>query len=171
MAAYKVLFLNPELCTGCRTCEMVCSLDKEGECNPAKSRIKVLTLLKDGIDIPAFCQHCEYAPCLDVCPINAVKRNRETGAVEINSEVCIGCRACMLVCPYGALRLDLNRRVMVKCDLCGGDPKCARFCITKALTYERQDVLETKKQYNSYSRFIDPLVKARKAREEVKYVD
>ncbi len=51
--------------------------------------------------LPMLCQHCEHPPCVDVCPTGASFR-REDGIVLVNKHTCIGCRYCMMACPYKA---------------------------------------------------------------------
>ena len=51
--------------------------------------------------LPMMCQHCETAPCVDVCPTGASMR-RDDGLVQVNQHTCIGCRYCMMACPYKA---------------------------------------------------------------------
>ena len=55
--------------------------------------------------------------------------------MEIDPERCAGCKMCLLACPYGAIRFDARGRVARKCDLCGGDPQCVKFCISGALQF------------------------------------
>ncbi len=50
---------------------------------------------------PVMCQHCEFPPCVDVCPTGASFR-RADGIVLVNKHTCIGCRYCMMACPYKA---------------------------------------------------------------------
>jgi len=157
----KVLMVDVTKCTGCRICELVCSLSHEGECNPLKSRIRVFKIEEEGIDLPCVCQHCDTPLCRDVCPVDAIRRDPDTGAVIIKEELCVGCRACSLVCPYGAITMDVSRKVMLKCDLCDGDPRCVKFCLTKALIYERKDVVDTLRRESSMQQFVKPLLKSR----------
>jgi len=131
----KILNITPELCNGCRLCELVCALYKEGLHKPSLSRIRIIRIYDKAVDMPTVCLHCENAICIDVCPIGAMKRNGETGAITLDAELCVGCRACMLVCPYGAISLDPQRRIVFKCDLCEGDPKCVKYCPTKAIDF------------------------------------
>lgn len=157
----KILMVNPQLCTGCRICELVCSLSRDGECNPLKSCIRVLKLAEEGIDIPGVCQQCETPLCADVCPVDAISRDLYTGALIIREEICVGCRACSMVCPYGAITMDISKRIMIKCDLCGGDPKCVKFCLTKALIYDRPEVVDALRQESALRSLVRPLLKSR----------
>lgn len=129
------LIFNAELCTGCRACELACSFQCEGVFAPSKSRIRIVKMDEDGIDVPVGCEHCEDAVCMMVCPVKALSRDESTGAVLLDDEVCIGCKECMVVCPFGAIYYDEEKRVFFKCDLCGGDPECVKWCFTKAIEY------------------------------------
>lgn len=143
----KVIHVEPKRCTGCKSCEIVCSLYHEGEVNPAKSRISVMSWEKEGIDIPVLCQQCEDPPCQDACPTHALYREKATGAMLINEEACIGCRMCILACPFGAPSVRGETGEVIKCDLCGGDPQCVRFCEPKAIQYmERAKISLSKKR-------------------------
>jgi carbon-monoxide dehydrogenase iron sulfur subunit len=55
--------------------------------------------------------------------------------VTINYDLCIGCKFCVAVCPFGAMGIDPVARKVIKCDLCDGEPVCVKFCETKALEY------------------------------------
>ncbi len=144
--AYKILTADPNLCSGCRVCELVCSLNKEGECNPRKSRIRVLKIEREGFDLPLICQHCGEPLCQEVCPVKAISRDGQTGAMIINEDSCIGCKSCIMACPFGIIGYDYEKGVSRKCDLCEGDPKCVQFCETDALRYERPEIAETIRQ-------------------------
>ena len=63
----KVLQINLEKCTGCRLCELVCSVFHDGASNAARSRIKVVKWEQEGLYIPMSCQQCQDAPCMIVC--------------------------------------------------------------------------------------------------------
>lgn len=67
--------------------------------------------------------------------MNAISVDEDTGAVILDSDRCIGCKMCMVVCPFGAPVFDLDKRIMIKCDLCGGDPECVKHCAYGALTW------------------------------------
>jgi len=53
----------------------------------------------------------------------------------INEEACVGCRMCIIACPFGGPSINPDTRKTIKCDLCQGEPKCVEFCVTKALEY------------------------------------
>lgn len=131
----KVLMINYEKCTGCRLCELVCVASHEGVSNPSRSRIRVMKWEAEGLYVPMSCQQCQDAPCLNVCPVKAISRDEDLGRVLVNYDVCIGCRSCVVVCPFGAMHFDPVDRKVAKCDLCDGDPQCVRFCDMKAVDY------------------------------------
>lgn len=131
----KVLKIDFEKCTGCRLCELVCAVKHDHVSNPTRSRIRVIKWESEGIYVPMSCQQCEDAPCAGACPVKALTRNEELARVEINHDLCIGCRTCVSVCPFGAVHFVPADRKVIKCDLCDGDPQCVRFCEVKAVDY------------------------------------
>ena len=131
----KVLVINHEKCTGCRLCELVCAVKHDGISNPTRSRIRVMKWEMEGLYIPMSCQQCEDAPCMNGCPVGAISRNEELNCVEVDYEICIGCRTCVSVCPFGAMTYNAVDHKVIKCDLCDGDPQCARFCEVQAIEY------------------------------------
>lgn len=129
----EILFIDPEKCNGCRACEWACSLYKEKVLN--KSRIHIVKWPARGVEVPMTCVHCEVAMCEKVCPVQAIERNEDIGALIVNEDKCIGCKLCTYVCPFGGIYFDTKQRKVLKCDLCGGDPACAKMCPTEALQY------------------------------------
>ena len=157
----KVLMVDINACNGCRICEVICSLEKEKAAAPTKSRIRILRVDEAGMDVPGVCQHCESPPCADVCPMDAITRDPKTEGVVLNQDRCIGCRACTFVCPYGVISLDVDKKVMIKCDLCDGEPQCAKYCPKGALIYDRAEVIDTLRRERSLKLFIHPLLKSK----------
>ena len=157
----KILMVDVNACNGCRICEVVCSFEKEKASAPTKSRIRILRVDEAGVDVPGVCQHCESPPCADICPMDAIARDPKTEGVVLNQERCIGCRACTFVCPYGAISLDVDKQVMIKCDLCGGEPQCAKYCPKGALVYERSEVVDSLRRENKLKPFVKFLLKER----------
>ena len=135
----KMLLIDPDKCTGCRMCVLACSFNKTNTFNPTRSRISIAKWDEEGIMVPIMCQHCEDPPCMAACPIDAISKDEETGTVLINQAICIGCRMCMMVCPFGGPLFDPVERKVVSCDLCDGDPQCVSICPTEALRYVRAD--------------------------------
>jgi Fe-S-cluster-containing hydrogenase component 2 len=70
-----------------------------------------------------------------ICPQKAIYRDEDLGRVMIDYNRCIGCRSCLLTCPFGAIEFDVEARKAIKCDLCDGDPLCAKLCPYGALEY------------------------------------
>lgn len=128
--------VNPALCTGCRTCELACAFTHTQEQKPGRSRIYPIAYGPDRF-VPVTCLQCDDAACVKSCLFEALKRNETTGAIELDKDRCVNCRACVAACPFGCALIDDVHDEVVKCDLCGGSPACARFCPTKALVYKR----------------------------------
>lgn len=124
-------------CTGCRVCEGVCSLHRENEFNPAKSRGFMLRTVKDSIlyKLRVFCQQCEEANCMAVCPASAI--SDEDGVRLVDETKCLGCKMCEMACPVGAIAVSREKGVSVKCDQCAGldEPQCVKYCWPKALEF------------------------------------
>ncbi|MBI4334528.1 MAG: 4Fe-4S dicluster domain-containing protein [Chloroflexi bacterium] len=137
----KILSADSDKCGGCRTCELICSwAHDKGVIRPSVARVHVFKEEALGINIPMFCQQCEKAPCMDACPVDCMHRDSRTDAVIIDHAACVGCKACMIVCPYGAIGIDSSKKLMLKCDLCGGDPQCVKWCPREALRYETAEI-------------------------------
>ena len=123
-------------CSGCKACEVTCSLYHFGECNPAKSLIHVIRQERGGLVfcLPLVCQSCEPAPCIEACPTSALYRDEERGLLTIDENQCSFCGLCAEACPIGCLSIDTNTRAVLSCDLCGGQPQCVIVCHAHCLT-------------------------------------
>jgi len=148
----KTLYIDYQKCTGCRLCELVCAVFHDGISNPARSRIKVMKWEAEGLYIPMTCQQCEDAPCMNVCPVKAISRDEELGRLFIDYDVCIGCRSCVAVCPFGAMNFNIKDKQVFKCDLCDGDPQCVRFCEEKAIDFLEVDDVSIYKKRDAATR-------------------
>ena len=129
----RALVANPTSCTGCCTCETVCSLLKTGRILPEMARLRIEREPFEGRFVPHICHQCSLPACLSSCPEGAVGVSKKNGVVNIDPEKCTGCRTCVEACPFGAIVFDPERGKAFKCNLCGGDPQCARFCPAHAL--------------------------------------
>jgi len=141
----KSILINYEKCVGCRTCEMVCSLGHENEISPFRSRIRVIKWEETAHAVPVNCRQCEDAPCQQVCPVKAIYRDEELACQVVDYDKCIGCRSCVLVCPFGAMAFNAKTKKVVKCDLCEGDPLCVKFCAYGTLAYVEADEINLDK--------------------------
>ncbi|MEM2972094.1 MAG: 4Fe-4S dicluster domain-containing protein [Candidatus Bathyarchaeia archaeon] len=114
-------------CSGCRKCEVACSLFHEKQIWPEASRIRVFMLVP-GLEFPHFCAQCEDYPCVKACPVNALSISRKTGAVLVKKEACIGCGKCIEACPGKIPHMHPKENYILICDLCGGNPQCVKVC-------------------------------------------
>ena len=142
----KFIAIDYDNCTGCKTCEMVCSLHHFGESNAWKSAIRVLRKEKDGLAfcLPLVCQQCEDHPCVAACPTGALSVDNEDGAVTFVRESCTDCGLCRDACPGGCLPANPSGGVATYCDLCGGQPECVLNCHWQCLSLvDRAEAGET----------------------------
>ncbi len=137
----QFISVDHSVCTGCRTCEVVCSLYHFGECNPERSAIRVIRRERDGLvfSLPLVCQQCQQASCIDACPFEALARKSENGPVMVDEEKCTACGSCIDACPAGCIFLDDQRNLAIACDLCGGQPQCVPLCHSHSLTIGSTD--------------------------------
>ena len=127
--------IAPEKCTGCKSCELICSMTKNRVFNSIKSRIKIIELDYLGFSNPVVCIQCEEPRCIGACPTNSLSKG-DLGIIHLDLETCSGCGLCVEACVIGAIRLDVERKVPLICDLCGGEPACVKWCPTGCLSFE-----------------------------------
>ena len=139
------LIVHPDKCTSCHQCELSCSFRKTGLFRLFSARLGVVEWQEDGFSAPVVCQHCDDAECMRVCPTGAIHRHPTTGAVVINEELCVVCRACFSACPVAGMCLDIHGKP-VKCDLCDGDPECVKACIPGAIEYADDNMAVRKRR-------------------------
>ena len=102
MAQQLAIQVNTPQCTGCRLCEIVCSLYHEGAVNRTKARVRVSDDYEQSLFLPHICQLCWPAPCLEACPTQALAQDLRTGIISVNEALCKGCGTCVSACPSGA---------------------------------------------------------------------
>ena len=145
-------------CTGCRTCETVCSAFNHpkkvngellnGTGNPNLSNIRVHPSNPD-VDVPTVCTMCPDNPCIEACPVDpdpstgrrALYREGKTFAITVDPDRCIGCESCAEACRVGVIiphpETSLPERM---CTLCNGDPQCVKYCPFEALSHVKVDI-------------------------------
>jgi carbon-monoxide dehydrogenase iron sulfur subunit len=154
----RILAVDYERCTGCRNCEMACSVFHKEACNPTKSAVRIVKWEREGLHVPIICQQCEDPACANICPVQAISRDVDTDALIVDYDCCVGCRMCIVACPFGAVTFDSDRRQAIKCDLCGGsEPWCVRFCEPGALTYELSPAVNLRKKRKAGRRVVEAL--------------
>ncbi|MGC9324716.1 MAG: 4Fe-4S dicluster domain-containing protein [Desulfomonilia bacterium] len=131
----KYLFVERQNCTGCRACEYACSMFHEGVVRPAMARIHVLKY-KGVVDVPVICHHCTDAPCIEACPTTpkAIQKDPKTNGIKLDPKICLGakCMKCQDACPAEFIRQNPDTGQPLMCDLCDGDPECAKACAAQA---------------------------------------
>ena len=148
----KIIVADEKRCLGCKSCEIACAMaHTEAETlveairleSPPQSRLHVEPGGEFGI--PLQCRHCEDAPCIAVCPTEATTRTGPDQPVLLDTERCIGCKACLFVCPFGVITMSHDGKAAVKCDLCaertaaGQPPACVAACPIGALRFVEVD--------------------------------
>lgn len=170
---------DPKKCIGCKVCEVACAATHAA---PASKTVGALVspllprlylVRMPEVTMPVQCRHCEDAPCANVCPVAAIIQKND--AIIINEDICMGCKTCMMACPFGAIdlvpvyrngepvmqnlqesqqeQLSLKEKLIAsKCDMCFGreaGPACVESCPTRAL--EVMSLKQEKKRRNRNS--------------------
>ncbi len=142
-----------ENCIQCHACEVACKNWRFTEGNVKWRRVENLWNGSypqvSSSTMSISCMHCVNPTCVEVCPTNAIRKRPEDGVVLVDSELCIGCKACLQACPFQVPQFGADG-VMQKCDMCltegkvseAGNPPCVRTCPTKALELRQMSVEE-----------------------------
>jgi Fe-S-cluster-containing dehydrogenase component len=138
-----VVLWDRDLCSGCRTCEAICTnYNDEGRSSSAQARIILEKDYLGGKYEAKTCYQCVKPLCLHICPEEAIKVDKDSGtnARIIDDVLCIGCGRCIEAC--GSVftpprpRFNPEFEQVVKCNLCFGDPQCVKYCPYGALRFE-----------------------------------
>ncbi|MCJ7630515.1 MAG: 4Fe-4S dicluster domain-containing protein, partial [Longimicrobiales bacterium] len=163
------ILYDSTLCVGCRACELACNDQNQlgrtsdeifAGCSSQDQRalgpdvLSCVTQHEDGADPSkvafgkAQCMHCLDPACASVCPVRAMEKT-SAGPVVWHSELCLGCRYCMMACPFEVPRFEWgspNPRIR-KCTMCherireGGRPACVEICPSGALAFGSREEL------------------------------
>lgn len=151
--------IHHKKCTGCRICEITCSLIKTGAVCRAQSRIQLIRHRQTGAayHTPTLCMNCCDAPCEKNCPTGATSRDKVTQLIVVDQELCIGCKACVFSCPFGACFIDPVTDRAFRCDQCGGDPACVTSCPENVLVYHCcEEVSGSLKRVRTFMQPVQP---------------
>ena len=140
------IVINLDRCIGCYACEVACKMENDVALGERWNKVVQVEPYGEFPHVstywlPVMCQQCEDSPCTHVCPTGASYRDEATGMVLVNKEKCIGCKYCMMACPYGVRSWNAAERVVEKCTLCahltknGELPMCVRTCSAGARFY------------------------------------
>lgn len=144
MSEPKEIFVRLDRCMGCHSCELACAVaHSESKSlygaiteNPRPKPRVYVEAVSPETPVPVLCRHCETAPCMHACIAGAIRRT-EDGVVITQSDKCIGCWTCVMVCPYGVVGRHLEKHKAYRCDRCRDRdrPACVEACPTRALVY------------------------------------
>ena len=160
MNGVAAILIDTTLCTGCEKCVVACKQENGlGKDRPrrgqravdALSPTRFCTILRRPKRrfVRQQCRHCLEPACVSACPVGALQKTPE-GAVTYDADKCMGCRYCLMACPYGIPRYDWNEAVpfVRKCNLCydrltrGKAPACVESCPEEAAIFgNRQQML------------------------------
>ncbi len=147
----RFVAVDPDKCSGCQTCEYICSYTKEKAFNPTKSRIRV-ERQNQIINMPVTCRLCEEPACVAACPRDALKQSEDTGIKRQKQRLRLVHRS-----HYGAMMLHPEAKIVFACDLCKDKPEgpqCIKMCPQKALACVTSDALAQKARISAIKRLF-----------------
>src|SRR5215471_5275031 len=134
--------IDQDRCIGCHACTVACKEEHQVPIGVFRTWVKYIEKGEFPHTSRHFgvmrCNHCDSAPCIEICPTKALYR-RSDGIVDFDNRRCIGCKSCMQACPYDALYIDPNSNTAAKCNFCAHrveanlEPACVIVCPTQAI--------------------------------------
>lgn len=141
------MLIREGLCIDCERCIAACaetnSVPSYGYRTRIMERVVPDAIGKKREFVPVLCNHCNVPPCTRVCPTKATYKDQTNGIVMMNRKKCIGCKFCVVACPYNARYFNYEYRAIDKCNFCfdtrlsKGETltACANACPTGARTF------------------------------------
>jgi formate dehydrogenase iron-sulfur subunit len=155
----KALLYDATLCIGCLECERACaaqnklpypeSIEKQKKTSEFKYTYVAVKQQPDGEKyMRRLCMHCNEPTCVSACPVGALVKTKN-GPVTYDEDKCMGCRYCMVACPFEIPKYQYDRLAPLvrKCTFCanrqaeGKKPACAEACPTGALAFGKRGPL------------------------------
>lgn len=144
----KYLFkLDQDRCINCNACEVHCKQENKVPVGAKLGQMIAVGPMGKAGGKPKYanlfmpCFHCEQPWCTAACPTEAMVRREEDGIVYVQRDLCVGCKACIVACPWDIPQWDEAAGKVIKCDLCmdridrGQEPACVTACTTHALRF------------------------------------
>jgi Fe-S-cluster-containing dehydrogenase component/formate-dependent nitrite reductase membrane component NrfD len=136
--------IDQRACIGCHACTVACKSENQVPLGVFRTWVKYVEKGEFPNTRRHFlverCNHCENAPCVEVCPTTALFK-RPDGVVDFDKDRCIGCKSCMQACPYDAIYIDPETHTAAKCNFCahrldvGLQPACVLVCPEEAIIF------------------------------------
>lgn len=149
----KAMLIDMTRCVGCMSCyEACCEINDLPKGNGDTLNATAYTAIREikGVNVRSVCMHCENPACASVCPVGALRKTVE-GPVVYDAELCMGCRYCMMACPFGVPKYEWDKPLprVQKCIMCyekrvsqGKQPACTEACPAEASIFgEREELL------------------------------
>jgi Fe-S-cluster-containing dehydrogenase component/formate-dependent nitrite reductase membrane component NrfD len=134
--------IDQDTCIGCMACTVACKSENAVPVGVDRTWVKYIEKGEFPDTRRLFsvlrCNHCDSAPCITICPTGALFR-RPDGIVDFDTSNCIGCKSCMVACPYDAIYIDPDEHTAQKCNFCshrieiGLEPSCVVVCPTRSI--------------------------------------
>jgi len=156
----REFFIDPNRCIGCQSCVQACS-----ECDTHKGtsmiHLEYVDRAQSPQTTPVVCMHCDSPTCAEVCPADAIKKTEDGVVQSARKPRCIACNNCVLACPFGVPKMQVEQALMMKCDMCydrssvGKKPMCATVCPSGALFFgERAEIERARPRSRPLNEFI-----------------
>ena len=143
----QIFFVDPNRCIGCQSCVQACA-----ECDTHKGHsmihLETVNRRESPQTLPVICMHCNSPTCAEVCPADAIKRTEDGVVQTARKPRCIACNNCVLACPFGVPKMNVEYELMMKCDMCydrtsiGKRPMCATVCPSQALFFGTREQID-----------------------------
>lgn len=148
----KAILVDSTRCIGCGACVTACK-EANGLPQDEARELSAVTFnvleSHGGVFVRKFCMHCQDPTCVSVCPVGALKKTA-AGPVVYDADRCMGCRYCLMACPFGIPRYEWNAVFtpkVKKCTMCeprqakGLQPACTEVCPVQASIFGERDEL------------------------------